>query len=168
MLIIIGGLPGVGKTTLSKTLATELKAIYLRIDTVEQILKKEANLMGSEGYEVCFFLAEENQKLGMSVIADAVNPVQIARDAWVCAAKNASVPWVEIEVICSDTTKHKKRIESRTSDIKNHILPTWEDVVSREYESWDHKDLQIDTSSQTIEVCCNIILNYLSNTLTFW
>ena len=75
MLIIIGGLPVVGKTTLSKTLATELKAMYLRIDTVEQILKKEANLMGSEGYEVCFFLAEENQKLGMSVIADAVNPV---------------------------------------------------------------------------------------------
>lgn len=49
MLIIFGGLPGVGKTTISKALASELKAVYLRIDTVEQVLKDAAGLNGPEG-----------------------------------------------------------------------------------------------------------------------
>lgn len=42
MLIIFGGLSGVGKTTIAKSLAKHLKAVYLRIDTVEQVLKKRS------------------------------------------------------------------------------------------------------------------------------
>ncbi|HAU1975266.1 TPA: AAA family ATPase, partial [Legionella pneumophila] len=32
MLIIFGGLPGTGKTTISKQIAKQLNAVYLRID----------------------------------------------------------------------------------------------------------------------------------------
>ncbi|MFO7481079.1 AAA family ATPase, partial [Oceanibaculum nanhaiense] len=32
MLIVFGGLPGTGKTTLSRALADRLRAVYLRID----------------------------------------------------------------------------------------------------------------------------------------
>ena len=39
MLIIIGGLPGVGKTTLAKAAAREWEAVYLRVDTIEQALR---------------------------------------------------------------------------------------------------------------------------------
>ena len=39
MLIIFGGLPGTGKTTLSKEIAKHFKAAYLRVDTIEQTLK---------------------------------------------------------------------------------------------------------------------------------
>jgi broad-specificity NMP kinase len=39
MLIIFGGLPGTGKTTISKEVAKRLKAVYLRVDTIEQTLK---------------------------------------------------------------------------------------------------------------------------------
>jgi predicted kinase len=35
MLIIFGGLPGTGKTTISKEVAKRLKAVYLRVDTIE-------------------------------------------------------------------------------------------------------------------------------------
>jgi predicted kinase len=38
ILIIFGGLPGTGKTTLAKALAHRLSAAYLRIDTVEQAM----------------------------------------------------------------------------------------------------------------------------------
>lgn len=39
MLIILGGLPGSGKTTLAKALAKKLKAVHVRIDSIEQSIK---------------------------------------------------------------------------------------------------------------------------------
>ncbi|MCE5382318.1 AAA family ATPase, partial [Pectobacterium punjabense] len=38
MLIIFGGLPGTGKSTIARLLATRLNAVWLRIDTIEQLL----------------------------------------------------------------------------------------------------------------------------------
>ena len=60
MLIILGGLPGVGKTTIAKALAKQLQAMILRVDTVEQVLKREEGLDGPEGYMVCWAQALEN------------------------------------------------------------------------------------------------------------
>jgi tRNA uridine 5-carbamoylmethylation protein Kti12 len=39
MLIVLSGLPGVGKTTIARELASSLKAVYLRIDSIEQALR---------------------------------------------------------------------------------------------------------------------------------
>ena len=49
MLIIFGGLPGVGKTTLAKALAREWEAAYLRVDTIEQALRFSGALQGEVG-----------------------------------------------------------------------------------------------------------------------
>ena len=38
-LYVFSGLPGTGKTALSQQLASRVKAVYLRIDTVEQALR---------------------------------------------------------------------------------------------------------------------------------
>ena len=35
MLIIFGGLPGTGKTTISKEVAKCLNSVYLRVDTID-------------------------------------------------------------------------------------------------------------------------------------
>ena len=37
MLIILGGLPGSGKTTIARELAGQLGAVHLRIDSIEQL-----------------------------------------------------------------------------------------------------------------------------------
>ena len=39
MLIIFGGLPGSGKSTIARALALRLGAVYLRIDTIEQAIR---------------------------------------------------------------------------------------------------------------------------------
>jgi predicted kinase len=94
MLIIFGGLPGVGKTNIAKALAKLMHAVYLRVDTVEQVLKREAELEGPEGYMVCWAQALENLKLGISVVADSVNAIQVTREAWQKVAKDASVTFL--------------------------------------------------------------------------
>ncbi len=54
--------------------------------------------------------------------------------------------FVEIEVICSDITEHRSRVESRTADILGHQLPSWREVLDREYEPWKRERVVIDTA----------------------
>jgi predicted kinase len=149
MLIILGRLPGVGKTTIAKQLAKQLKAVHLRIDTAEQVLRGTAQLNGPEGYMVCYALALDNLRLGTTVIADSANTINITREAWINVAKQASIPFVEIELICLNRAEHQKRIETRKADIPRLKLPSWQAVLDREYEPWTSKHLVFDTSKQS-------------------
>ncbi len=120
MLIVFGGLPGTGKTTLARTIAQEWKALYLRIDTIEQALLGSGALtgdIGPAGYVVANALAESNLRLGQTVVADAVNPVIVAREAWRRVAAATSAHLIEIEVICSDAAERRRRIETRAIDV---------------------------------------------------
>src|SRR5260370_2184884 len=140
MLIVFGGLPGTGKTTVAKGLAQELDAVYLRVDTIEQALRSSAVLktdVGPAGYVVAYRLAEDNLRIGRVVVADSVNSLQVTRDAWLSVAAHASTKVAEVEVICSDAVEHRRRVETRWSDIEELKLPAWQDVVDREYENWD-------------------------------
>lgn len=152
MLFIFGGLPGVGKTELSSDLAERLGAVHLRIDTIEQALRDEGHaLRGPEGYVIAYRVAADNLRLGRDVVADSVNPIAITREAWRDVARTAGVPFVEIEVICSDDEEHRHRVESRRATVPGLKLPTWREVVEREYEVWDGDPIVIDTAGQTAE-----------------
>src|SRR5262245_36029931 len=103
MLYIFGGLPGTGKSALSRHLARSLKAVYLRVDTIEQALREAGgHVIGPEGYTIAYRIAEGNLALDLHVVADTVNPLQITRAAWRAVAARAGVPFVEIEVVCSN------------------------------------------------------------------
>lgn len=156
MLIVFGGLPGTGKTTISKELAKRLKAVYLRVDTIEHTLKNlegypDSLVIGSEGYLLSYAIAKENLSLGLDVIADSVNPITITRHDWRQVAKDANTFFGEFELICSDIKEHQDRIESRVADIDGHQLPTWIDVQNRDYEPWDSVSKLVDTSRHTVD-----------------
>ena len=163
MLIVVGGLPGVGKSHLARELAEQLRAVYLRIDTIEQALIDSGapEPLGPAGYVVAYRLAAENLRAGLSVVADCVNPLSITRKAWRDVAEQAHAALAEIEVICSDPIEHRRRVESRTSDIAGLKLPTWEDVVRREYEPWDRQPIVIDTATQPLDSCLRELLSRL-------
>src|SRR5690348_14073521 len=104
MLIIFGGLPGTGKTTISKIIAKRLNAVYLRVDTIEQALINvdgypDSLIVGSEGYLISYALARENLALGLNVVADSVNPIAITRQDWQQVAKQSKSDFIEIELI---------------------------------------------------------------------
>ena len=153
MLLIFGGLPGVGKTAIATALAREMDAVHLRIDSIEQALRNSGvTISGPEGYAVAYAIAKDNLKLGRTVIADSVNPVEITRAAWREVAQETGNDYVEIEIICSDQTEHQQRVENRVSDILGHQPPTWQQVLYREYEPW-RAQILIDTAGRHMDDC---------------
>ncbi|WP_168122424.1 AAA family ATPase [Paenibacillus sp. HB172176] len=162
MLYIFSGLPGSGKTTLSSALARQLRAVYLRVDVVEQAMREAGtSIEGPEGYMVCYAVASQNLQLGLDVIADTVNPIHITRQAWRNAAISIEASFVEIEVICSDEQEHRHRVESRAADIPGFVLPTWDQVRNRKYERWDRERIVIDTARQTVKESLNSLYKQL-------
>ena len=122
MLIIFGGLPGTGKTTIARELACQLGATYVRIDSIEQAIRDSPMVsqpLNDTGYRIAYAIAEDNLRLGRTVIADSVNPVQLTRDAWIGVADRAHVGAAEVEVICSDSQQHRQRVETRPADISD-------------------------------------------------
>lgn len=146
-LIIFSGLPGCGKTTLASMLAKKLQATYLRIDTVEQGLREVCGIQEVEGmgYRLSYRLASENLLMGNTVIADSVNPWKLTRDEWNDVAKKIGASFTNIEIICSDKSIHRRRLESRDTSV------TWEEVQTRDYHSWESDRIQIDTAHSNIE-----------------
>ena len=65
-------------------------------------------------------------------------------------AARMTVELVEIEVVCSDKGQHRRRVESRTTDISGLALPTWQQVLDRQYEPWKTAHV-INTAGRTLE-----------------
>ncbi|MBI3197479.1 MAG: AAA family ATPase [Rhodospirillales bacterium] len=154
MLIVLGGLPGSGKSTIARSLARRLGAVHVRVDTIEQALRRSDVLrgeVGPAGYEIAYNVAEDNLRIGRIVIADSVNPLKITRDAWRAVGDSAAVEVAEVEVVCSDGTEHRRRVETRTADIAGLKLPTWQAVVDRDYEKWDREHIVVDTALKSVD-----------------
>ena len=121
VLVVIGGLPAVGKSTIATLLGSETSTPYLRVDRIEHAIVESSALshpLGPAGYAVAHALAEEQLRLGLDVIVECVNPLSLTRDAWMRTATAAGAGILEIEVVCSDETEHRRRVEVRSSDVE--------------------------------------------------
>jgi predicted kinase len=158
MLVVLSGLPGVGKTTIARALTTAMGAVHVRIDSIEQALRHAGLKVEGEGYAVAYAVAEDNLRLGRSVVADCVNPWPLTRNAWQEVANRSRVRAVTVEIVCSDIGEHRRRVESREPDLPGHALPTWLEVVERDYRAWDGERLIIDTARLDVQESVRTIL----------
>lgn len=160
MLVVIGGLPATGKSTIATALAGRTATPYLRVDRIEQAIVAWSPLshpLGPVGYGVAYELAQEQLQLGMDVIVECVNPLAATRDGWLDMAATAGAVPIEVEVICSDEAEHRRRVETRTSDVDGLTKPTWSAVLKREYEPWNRERLVIDTATTSPETAVDMI-----------
>jgi len=103
---------------------------------------------GVAAYEAVRIAAETNLALGWSVVIDAVNDSEPARETWCTAATNAAVPLTFIVLTLTDPTEHRRRLERRSRGFVHLPEPTWDQVQTRAqaYEPWsgDHQTVSAD------------------------
>ena len=155
-LIALSGLPGTGKSSIARGLAKRIRAVWLRVDSVEQAIRESGvapGAMDDAGYRVLYALAYDNLLVECDVIADSVNPWMLTRDAWRDVGLRAKAEVIEVEIVCTDLEEHRKRIATRTSDVPGLALPDWQAVIERDYHPWDRGHLVIDTAGRSVSEC---------------
>lgn len=151
-LYIFSGLPASGKSTLAKLLVEKISGTYIRIDTIEQGMRELCSFkVQGEGYRLSYRIVADNLKLGNNVIADSCNPWELTRKEWESVAIKNNADFVNIQIICSNTEEHQRRVKKRSCEIAGLTLPDWEEIQSRDYHPWQEQVITIDTADKTIE-----------------
>lgn len=150
-LVVMGGLPGSGKSYVARTLAADLECSLLTADTVELGLRVagfgDDQPVGLAAYGVLQAVATEQLSLGLTVIADAVNIHPEARATWMEVARGASADLVVIEVVCSDQQLHRRRLEQRDDDVPPVDWAHVQELRER-YVPWPVPTTVVDTAAQ--------------------
>ena len=157
MLISLSGLPGTGKSTVATLAASDMGAVYVRIDSIEQPMFRAGLAVEGIGYEVAQAVASDNLMLGHLVVADCVNPWPLTRDAWRALGQRLGVRVVEIEFVCSDATEHRRRVEAR--HLADPRWPTWQNVLDRDYRPWQRERVVIDTAHVGVERAVAVLVS---------
>lgn len=157
VLVILAGLPGVGKTTVARAVAAQSGALWLHIDAIEQAMRgsrMKTEDLADAGYAAAQAVARGALAQGMDVIADCVNPWPLTRQGWEAAALGVGdgTAALRVELFCSDPSAHRARIETRVADVAGLVLPDWRAVQARDYIAWQDADLRIDTALADPEV----------------
>jgi predicted kinase len=153
VLVVVGGLPATGKSTIAGALAKRTSTPYLRVDRIEQTIVAWSALshpLGPVGYAVAHALAREQLELGLDLIVECVNPTAQTRDAWVGTAEAAGAVLVEVAV-CSDEDEHRRCAETRSSDVDGLVKPAWTAIVDREYGPWLRRPLVVDSATTSLD-----------------
>lgn len=153
MLIALGGLPGVGKTTAARRVAGGLRAAHLRIDAFEVALATAGLLApgadtGPAGYVVALAAADTCLAAGNDVVVDGVFPIAASREPWTGLAARHGTPIHWFRLVCTDRDEHRRRVEMRTADLPGHVLPGWAAVEGRVIDDWAEPHVVVDTAGE--------------------
>jgi predicted kinase len=163
MLIVVSGLPGTGKSAVAVAVANALDAVHLSVDPLEDALIgagfAQSWETGVAAYEVARVAAEQNLALGRTVVVDAVNDSEAARDTWRTARLRTREPLVFALLVVDDVEEHRRRLEQRARAFSHLPEPTWAEVCRRAgaYEPWDGPCLRVDATASIDAVSATIL-----------
>lgn len=167
-LIVISGLPGVGKTSIAEIIAARTGSVHLSIDAVEESILAcglpSGWQVGVAAYEAARAMAEHNLRLGHDVVVDAVNDSEPARQTWRSAASRTGAHLEFVHLVVSDGQEHERRLNGRDRGLVHVGEPTWADVQRRrtEYAAWSDEVLEFDTAGRTTDEVALLLITRFS------
>ncbi|RQP12303.1 MAG: ATP-binding protein [Microbacteriaceae bacterium] len=127
MLIVMAGLPAAGKSTIAEVIGNRLGVPVVSVDPIEAAILSAGidadQPTGLAAYLVAEAFADAVLTGGGSIIVDAVNAVNPAREQWVTLAERQKADIRFIEVICSDGELHGERLAARAARLEKTALP---------------------------------------------
>ncbi|WP_395243627.1 AAA family ATPase [Agromyces sp. MMS24-K17] len=131
-LIVMAGLPGAGKSTIGNIVGARLGATVVSVDPIESAILRAGidadQATGLAAYLVAEEIARHELDAGRTVIVDAVNAVEAARLQWRDLAEQTDARLLVIEVVCSDESLHRSRLEKRERGLPHLDEITWRAV----------------------------------------
>lgn len=163
MIIVLHGLPGVGKSTISKKLQELTEGVILGTNHIrKEVLEHKAYAYGSadtfpfsredvfRSYKIMLYCAELLASSGKHVILDATfqkrNYIDLAKEA----AKKGRTECFVLRVVC-DESVCKARIEERVKRKKSDSIVGYEhhkEMKEKIFEVYEAADFIFDTSKE--------------------
>ncbi len=150
-LVVVCGLPGVGKTTVSRRIADRLACEILRTDVVRKELFEAPVYTDEETtavYDELFERARSRIESGDPVVLDATFRKRSFRTAALGVAESMDVPFRLVEVVCEEPVV-EERIERRDgvsdADFEIHLR------FKRLFEPIEIEHLTVDNSATEAE-----------------
>jgi predicted kinase len=160
-LLLIRGLGGTGKTTLSTFLSKELHVPVLNRDDVKMALADfnfDLTLQSEIGYRVMNELAAVQLRNGISVILDANARFRSMQEFYENLVLKTGSRLFVINCFCSDENDWAKRIQNRGS---SHPI-SFAETKSMSIEGFELKDqLQFDSATMSAEEVLAAIQSWL-------
>jgi predicted kinase len=165
VLVVVSGLPGVGKSAVALALAEATGAVHLSIDAIEDALLgaglPPGERTGIAAYEAVRAAAELNLALGREVVVDAVNDSDPARETWRRAARAGGAAVAFVLLTLADREVHRRRLAGRRRPLEHVPEPSWGDVETRgaAFEPWTGDDLLVLDAGRPVRESVAAILD---------
>lgn len=162
MIVIICGLPGVGKTSLATHLAPLINAIVLSSDKVRKELitrptysKREIRLI----YNLVLLIAKYLQNAGLNCIIDATFNKEKSRKEFKKKLKSPTQFRI-VECICPESIL-VQRLKARKKGYSDADFSVYK-KIKRNYEPIREDHITVDTSQSSLKVIAKQIANQIS------
>jgi predicted kinase len=171
MLLVMAGLPGSGKSTVAVGVGSQLGLPVVSVDPIESAILSAGiaadQPTGLAAYLVAEAIADSVVAGGGSVVIDAVNAVEPAREQWLKLAERRGTNIRFVEVVCSDEGIHRSRLEARGRQLAHIAEPSWHAVEQSldEWEPWGGESgavprITVD-SVQPLEVIVDQVITFV-------
>lgn len=152
LLVVVSGLPGVGKSTISRMVSEEIDAVQLRTDEIRKELFDEPRYTPEEiqaTYEEMFSRAVDELGDGNDVVLDATFSDRSNRETITERAASVGSEVVFVKVEADDETI-QKRLANREDDESDADYRVYQEK-KESFDEWSEEPAVVDNSGQLPE-----------------